>query len=87
MLEGRGRWNYICQAHYKPTSPRSRTKPRVQRVAIKQTGGFRGTSAFTIAPLPDEGPVLTADQLAAYRNAQAAEAAQRADEQKGRRSR
>jgi hypothetical protein len=85
--KGEAGWNYICQARYEPASSRSRTKPRVQRVAVKQMGTYRGSPAFSIAPLPDEGPVLTADQLAAYREAQAAEASQRAQKKMRRKSR
>ena len=80
--EGQAGWNYVCQARYEPVSPRSRTKPRVQRVGVKQMGSYQERPAFSVSPLPNEGPVLTADELAAYREARDAEASQRAHERK-----
>jgi hypothetical protein len=81
--EGQAGWNYICQARYEPVSSRSRTKRRVQRVGVKQMGGYyQEKTAFSVSPLPNDGPVLTADELAAYREARDAEASQRAQKRK-----
>ncbi len=85
--DGQAGWNYVCQARYEPASPRSRTKTRVQRVGVKRMGSYMGAPALSIFPLPDEGPVLTAEELAAYRNTQAREASQQAQRRMSRQSR
>jgi hypothetical protein len=75
--DGEAGWNYICQARYEPVSSRSRTKPRVQKLGVKRMGSYQGKPAFSLFALPGEGPVLNADQLAADRKTQAADASQR----------
>jgi len=47
-----------------------------------QMGSFNGNSGFSISPLPNEGPILTADELATHRTAQAAQASQQAPKRK-----
>jgi hypothetical protein len=85
--DGQAGWNYVCQARYEPASPRSRTKKRVQRVGVKRMGTYKGAPALSIAPLPNEGPVLTAEELTAYRDAQAGEASQQAQRRMSRQAR
>jgi len=76
--EGEGDWEYICQARYEPTAlTKPGSLPAPQKIGVRTVGHYKGKPQFFRSILPDEGPLLSVEELSALRQKEAAEAAER----------
>jgi hypothetical protein len=59
-------WDFVCDARHEPTpiSAKQGVKPTVQRVGIVRIGTHLGEPAFSLAVLPDSGPLPSREEFA-----------------------
>jgi hypothetical protein len=76
--EGQAGWEYICQARYEPTAlARWSSLPAPQKIGVRTYGHYKGKPQFSLNVLPDEGPVLSIEELSALGHKEEAEAIER----------
>jgi hypothetical protein len=71
--DGERDWDYICSVRYEPSASNTRpgAKIEVRKVGVKVGLGYYKNSGMPTSVLPDEGPILSATELSAYRKEEA----------------